>query len=94
MIKSFADKETAKIWEGEFSKRIPNEIQAIARRKLRMINNAELLNDVRIPPSNKLKKLKGNRKDQYSIRINNQWRITFKWLNQNPHEVKIEDYHE
>ncbi len=94
MIKSFADKETKKIWEGEMSKFLPTEIQHVARRKLRMINNAESINDLRIPPANRLKKLKGDLSDFYSIRINDQWRITFEWVNNIAHKVQITDYHE
>ena len=94
MIKTFADKETKKVWNGEFSTKLPNEIQRIARRKLRMINNSQSINDLRIPPANKLEKLKGDLKGIYSIRINKQWRITFKWTNQNAEQLKIEDYHD
>lgn len=94
MIKTFADKETKKVWNGEFSTKLPNEIQRIARRKLRMINNSQNINDLRIPPANKLEKLKGDLKGLYSIRINKQWRITFKWTNQNAEQLKIEDYHD
>ncbi len=93
MIKNFGDKETGKIWEGIRSKKLPNEIQEIARRKLRMLNNAQDVNDLRIPPSNRLEKLSGNLKDYSSIRINNKWRIIFKWEDDNSHEVSIVDYH-
>ena len=93
MIKSFGNKETEKIWEGIRSKKLPNEIQNIARRKLRMINNAQNINDLRIPPSNHLEKLGGNLKEFYSIRINKQWRIIFIWENDNAFEVEIVDYH-
>jgi len=94
MIKSYANKETEKIWNGIRSPYYPNEIQQIARRKLRMINNSFSIIDLRIPPSNRLEKLKGKRKDQYSIRINRQWRITFNWINNHAENVKIEDYHD
>lgn len=94
MIKSFANKETEKIWNGIRSLYYPKEIQQIARRKLRMINNSFSIPDLRIPPVNRLEKLKGKRKDQYSIRINRQWRITFNWLNNHAENVKIEDYHD
>lgn len=94
MIKSFGDTETEKIWNGTISKKLPIQIQNISRRKLRMINNAHNINDLRIPPNNKIKKLKGKLKEYHSIRINNQWRIMFKWKNQNAFEVKIIDYHE
>jgi len=93
MIKSFGSSETEKNWNGEFSSKLPNEIQSIARRKLRMLNNAQTINDVRIPPSNRLEKLKGELKGLYSIRINKQWRITFEWINHNSEHVKIEEYH-
>lgn len=93
MIISFGNKETEKIWEGERVKKLPNEIQEVGRRKLRMLNNSQHLNDLMIPPSNKLEKLKGNLKEYYSIRINSQWRIVFKWENGNSFEVQIIDYH-
>ena len=94
MIDSFADRETEKIWEGEKSRVLPTEIQQVARRKLRMINNAENINDLRIPPANRLKKLKGELSNYYSIRINDQWRIIFEWGNNNAEQVQIIDYHE
>ena len=93
MLKSFGSKETEKIWNGVKSSKIPPEIQKIGRRKLRMINNSTDLNDLRIPPSNRLEKLSGNLKDFYSIRINDQWRIIFKWQAGNAQEVEIIDYH-
>ena len=93
MIISFASKDTEKIWFGERIRKLPNEIQEIGRRKLRMLNNSQNLTDLRIPPSNRLEKLSGNMKDFYSIRINDQWRIVFKWLEGNASEVSIMDYH-
>jgi proteic killer suppression protein len=72
---------------------LPNEIQDVARRKLRMINNARDINDLRIPPANRLEKLKGDLQEYYSIRINNQWRIIYKWINNDAYEIRIEDYH-
>jgi proteic killer suppression protein len=93
MVKSFGNKETEKIWNGIRSKKLPNEIQDVARRKLRMINNAQDVNDLRIPPANRLEKLKGELKEYYSIRINNQWRITFQWINNDAYEIRIVDYH-
>lgn len=93
MIKNFGDKETEKIWNGVRSKKLPNEIQNIARRKLRMINNAQNINDLRIPPANHLEKLSGNLTDFYSIRINKQWRIIFQWINNDAFDVQIVDYH-
>ena len=93
MIVSFGNKETEKIWNAERVKKFPNEIQDIARRKLRMLNNSQNIADLQVPPSNRLEKLKGSLKDFYSIRINNQWRIIFKWNTGNASEVEIIDYH-
>jgi toxin HigB-1 len=93
MIIEFNDKESEKIWNGVQSKKLPFEIQNIARRKLRMLNNAQNINDLKIPPANRLEKLKGNLEGYYSIRINNQWRIIFEWKDENAHKVKIIDYH-
>ena len=93
MIKSFGDKEADKIWNGFRSKKLPIEIQLIARRKLRMINNAQNVNDLRIPPANHLEKLSGNLRDYFSIRINKRWRIVFIWDNNDAFEVSIKDYH-
>ena len=93
MIKEFGDRESEKIWAGIRSKKLPSEIQNVARRKLRMINNAQDVNDLRIPPANRLEKLKGDLKEYHSIRINNQWRIIFQWKNDDAYDVKIVDYH-
>jgi len=93
MLSSFGDKDTKKIWEGERVKRFSSEIQETARRKLRMLNNSQDLVDLQIPPSNRLEKLKGNLRGFYSIRINDQWRIVFKWNNGNAEEVEIIDCH-
>ena len=93
MILSFGSKDTQKIWDGERVKKMPNAIQEVSRRKLRMLNNSQDLTDLQIPPSNKLEKLKGNLKDFYSIRINDQWRIIFKWESGNSSDVEIIDYH-
>lgn len=93
MIVSFEDKETEKIWDGIRSSKLPNEIQEIARRKLRMLNNSQSINDLRIPPANRLEKLSGDLTGFYSIRINIQWRIIFRWQDGNCHEVQIIDYH-
>lgn len=93
MISSFGSKETEKVWEGKWVKGLPSEIQNMGRRKLRMLNNSQNISDLRIPPSNRLEKLEGNLKDYYSIRINDQWRIIFKWNNGIASEVKILDYH-
>lgn len=93
MILSFGSKDTQKIWDGERVKKIPNAIQEVSRRKLRMLNNSQDLMDLQIPPSNKLEKLKGNLKDFYSIRINDRWRIIFKWDSGSSSDVEIIDYH-
>ena len=92
MIKSFKDKETEKIYSREGSRKLPEDIQQVALRKLRMINNAKNLNDLRIPPVNNLEKLKGDHEGQHSVRINDQWRICFKWKDGGAHEVEIADY--
>jgi proteic killer suppression protein len=93
MIKAFGSKRTKMIWYCERVVNIPVEIQQIGRRKLRMLNNSASIEDLKIPPSNRLEKLKGKYKDYYSIRINNKWRIIFIWDNGNAYQVKIEDYH-
>lgn len=93
MIISFGNSETEKVWKGERVKKLPNEVQHIGRRKLRMLNNSVMLNDLMIPPSNRLEKLSGNLKGYYSIRINVQWRIIFKWQDGNASDVAIVDYH-
>lgn len=93
MVVSFGNKDTKKIWDGERIKGLSTDLQKIGRRKLRMLNNSQNLSDLQIPPSNKLEKLKGYLKDFYSIRINNQWRIIFKWQSGNAFEVEIIDYH-
>lgn len=93
MIVSFGDKTTQKIWEGERIKSLSTEIQEITRRKLRMLNNSVDIKDLMIPPSNRLEKLKGRLKDFYSIRVNDQWRIIFRWENGNAHHVQLIDYH-
>ncbi|MGI6310995.1 MAG: type II toxin-antitoxin system RelE/ParE family toxin [Bacteroidales bacterium] len=91
MIVSFGSKDTERIWNGEQVKKIPIEIQQVGRRKLRMINNSQNWTDLRIPPSNRLEKLKGS--DFFSVRINDQWRIVFLWEGNNAHNVEITDYH-
>jgi proteic killer suppression protein len=93
MIISFSNKETKKIWEGERIKTLSIELQEIARRKLRMLNSSQSLTDLTIPPSNRLEKLSGDLKEYYSIRVNNQWRIIFKWNEGNSENVKLIDYH-
>lgn len=92
MILSFSSKDTEKIWNGERVRGMPAEIQQAGRRKLRMINNSQYLGDLKIPPSNRLEKLSGNMIVLYSIRINDQWRIVFKWENNQASEVEIIDY--
>ncbi|MBU1165074.1 type II toxin-antitoxin system RelE/ParE family toxin [Patescibacteria group bacterium] len=93
MIKSFASKETQKLHERQYSRKLPQLIQKIAMRKLWMIDASISLGDLRIPPSNHLEKLSGKRKGQYSIRINEKWRICFKWHKNDAYDVKIIDYH-
>jgi toxin HigB-1 len=93
MIQSFSSEETEKIWRGIRSTKLPNEIQEVARRKLRMLNNSVDLKDLTIPPSDRLEKLKGELKDFHSIRINDQWRIIFNWVKGHSTNVEIVDYH-
>jgi toxin HigB-1 len=93
MIVSFRDAETALIWSGHRNRRLPGDIQAPALLKLRILNNAKRLDDLRVPPGNRLEALKGNRNGQHSIRINGQWRICFVWKDHHAHEVEIVDYH-
>ena len=93
MIRNFADRETGLIWGGRRSRRLPADIQGTAFRKLRMLNQARKLSDLRIPPGNRLESLKGDRVGQYSIRINDRWRICFTWSEGGPVDVEIADYH-
>jgi toxin HigB-1 len=93
VIKSFKDSETERIYARERSRKLPHDIQQAALRKLRMINNAKNIGDLRIPPANRLEKLSGNRAGQYSIRINDQWRICFIWKDGDAIEAEITDYH-
>jgi toxin HigB-1 len=93
MIKSFADSETARVFERRFSKRLPSGIQAVALRKLRMLNNAHAINDLRSPPANRLEKPHKDREGQHSIRINDQWRVCFVWDDGDAYDVEITDYH-
>ena len=93
MIKSFADAETARIWSGRRSRRLPSAIQPLALRKLRLLNQARTLADLRVPPGNRLAALKGERRGQYSIRINRQWRVCFEWQEGAAQHVAIVDYH-
>jgi len=93
MIKSFKDKETERVWRLVFSKRLPPEIQQTALRKLEMIDASVRIENLKVPPGNCLEQLKGNRAGQWSIRINSQWRVCFKWIDGAAHEVEITDYH-
>ena len=93
MIKIFKCQETEKIFQGRFSKKLPLDIQQVAERKLIMIHRAANLNDLRVPPANRLEKLRGNREKQHSIRINDQWRICFEWREDGVYGVEIVDYH-
>ena len=93
MIKNFKDAETQKIYQRQRSRKLPSDIQQVALRKLRMINNSFSINDLRIPPANRLEKLSGNRAGQWSIRINDQWRICFRWEGSDAIDVEITDYH-
>jgi toxin HigB-1 len=93
MIESFKDKETQKIWNEVYSKRFPKEIQRLAMRKLILLHRAKDINDLKIPPGNRLEQLSGDRKGQYSIRLNDQWRICFVWNNCTASNVEIVDYH-
>ena len=93
MILDFKCKETAKIWAGEVSKKLPREIQQVALRKLFMLNSAINLVDLRIPPANRLEALKDDRKGQHSIRINDQWRLCFVWTDKGATQIEIVDYH-
>jgi proteic killer suppression protein len=94
VIKSFADAETARIWSGRRSRRLAMEIQPIALRKLRMLNQARVLTDLRVPPGNRLEALRGGRRGQHSIRINQQWRICFRWHQGAAYDVEIVDDHD
>ena len=93
MIRGFADLETEKIWSGRRSRKLATDIQAVALRKLRILNNARVLQDLRVPPGNRLEALRGNRAGQHSIRINDQWRICFVWKEGGPADVEIVDDH-
>ncbi len=93
MIRSFRDKEAERIFRRERSRRLPADIQQVALRKLRMISRASNLTDLAVPPANRLEKLRGDREGQYSIRINDQWRICFEWSAGDAYQVEIVDYH-
>ncbi len=93
MIRSFRNKETERLWQGERSRKFPRDIQDRALRKLRQLDAAATINDLRNPPGNHLEALKGNRAGQMSIRINNQWRICFRWIDGDAADIEIADYH-
>ena len=93
MIKTFADKETEKLFGRTFSKKLPQNIQLAARMKLEILDAAEVLQDLRVPPGNRLERLSGDREGQHSIRINDQWRICFEWVENKARNVEIVDYH-
>jgi toxin HigB-1 len=93
VIQNFKDKETQKIFERLRSRKLPSDIQQVALRKLRMINRAETLQDLRVPPANRLERLVGDQEGQYSIRVNDQWRICFEWQDGEALDVEIVDYH-
>ena len=93
MIKSFKDKETERLFHRESSRKLPQDIQRVAFRKLRMLQRARSLEDLKAPPANRLEALKGDRKGQHSIRTNDQWRVCFLWQDGDAHGVEIVDYH-
>lgn len=93
MIKSFLDKATERVFHRKRVKKFDLKVQRLAQRKLFILDAAEILDELRIPPGNRLKKLSGNRKGQHSIRISDQWRICFRWLDGNVYDVEISDYH-
>lgn len=93
MIQSFADAETEKIFHGLVSRRLPQNLQPVMHRKLVMLNAVAKLDDLRVPPGNRLEALKGGRKGQHSIRVNQQWRLCFRWTENGPGDVEIVDYH-
>lgn len=93
MIKNFKDDETQKIYQRQRSRKLPADIQQTALRKLRMINNSVSINDLRVPPANRLEKISGDRAGQWSIRINDQWRVCFRWEGSDALDVEITDYH-
>ena len=93
VIRSFRDRETQRVWSGVRSRRLPSEMQDVALRKLRQLNQSRTLEDLRAPPGNRLEALTGNRRGQYSIRVNGQWRICFTWREGEAEDVEICDYH-
>lgn len=93
MIQSFSDRETELVWQRRISRRLPQDIQRVALRKLYVLHRSRDLNDLRVPPANRLEKLRGVRAGQYSIRVNDQWRICFRWVGGDAYDVAIVDYH-
>ncbi|UPK76349.1 type II toxin-antitoxin system RelE/ParE family toxin [Nocardioidaceae bacterium SCSIO 66511] len=93
MIRSFADKQTQKVWERAHVRRLGRDVQRAAQKKLRLLNAAGSINDLRVPPGNRLEKLAGDRDGQHSIRVNDQYRICFVWTESGPDQVEITDYH-
>ena len=93
MIRSFRDRETEKVFERERSRRLPPDVQRRAHRKLLLLDAAEALDDLRVPPGNRLERLTGNRAGQYSIRVNNQWRICSRWERGDAYDVEVADHH-
>jgi toxin HigB-1 len=93
MIRSFADRETERLFSRHPAKKLPPDVQRVALRKLRMLNNAHTLTDLQVPPANRLEKLSGDRAGQYSIRINERWRVCFAWRDGDAYDVEIVDYH-
>ncbi len=93
MLRSFADKETERVWQRQQVRKLGHGIQRAALRKLLILDAAETVDDLRVPPGNRLEKLKGDRAGSYSVRINEQWRICFRWTDAGPEDVEIVDYH-
>ena len=93
VIRTFKDKETQKIFNRQRSRKLPSDIQQVALRKLRMLNRAETIQDLRVPPANRLERLKGDREGQYSIRVNDRWRLCFDWKDGDALNVELVDYH-
>jgi len=93
VLRSFGDKETERVWQRQRVRKLDGDVQRAALRKLLILDAAETLDDLRVPPGNRLEKLKGNRSGSYSVRINQQWRICFSWTDAGPEDVEIVDYH-
>jgi len=93
VIQSFACEETQRIYDGKVSRKLPQDLLNVMQRKLRMLDAASKIIDLRVPPNNQLEALKGNRRGQYSIRVNRQWRLCFRWSENGPANVELVDYH-